>query len=426
MKLEHGKTYITVGGRIVEIILIKNNGRDYYFATHRTSPGTSYGKNSVTYAKDRHSAWAEHVGWQYYENGSNLYQSVDIGNELEIIAEYPYKLTDPPEGYTWKGGFPKISTPQKDDYYITYETMTSAHQAVNKCYAGSGFTERNVIGAKRIILEKQEVWPKYYIHKDVPENWGVVRYDKNSAHFFKMGGGYKGGPFEWTNDHDGILSRGVWKEVSKEEMVAKFDKDPLSKDESKEVVDTPQVAPQPAPMEQYYIYTKMPVANRYFVKRNGEWFNYNSHKKEELFDASPESFWQGYIADGTIKPCTKEEALARTGIVTNPLNVTIGSPVIATNCVVTTTPALKEEKMKNSVFVNAVKSTVSGTLGAANYLYVEPTKIIGGYVKRSLRYLVLAGTVSAIVYGVNDPAALKKRVASVIPKITIEAPSAMR
>lgn len=84
--------------------------------------------------------------------------------------------------------------------------------------------------------------------------------------------------------------------------------------------------------------------------------------------------------------------------------------------------------MSQSKFVNAITTSGSMVARAANHLYIEPAKIIGGYVKRSLRYFVLTGTIAALIYGANNPAALKKRIASALPKvnITIEAPSVLK
>ena len=68
----------------------------------------------------------------------------------------------------------------------------------------------------------------------------------------------------------------------------------------------------------------------------------------------------------------------------------------------------------------------SSALRATKHLYVEPAVIVGGHIKRSLRYVVFFGTLAGAVYGFNNPEKLKKNVSAYMPKITIEAPAILK
>lgn len=351
MKLEHGKTYVTQGGWVVEIIVVSHNSTEYYFATQRTSVGNSrlYGIPVAEYVRANYTEWAKHCGWQYRPDGSGVFQTLEgIGdNDLKIIGEYPFELKNPPEGYKWAGGFPKVETPVEGNTYLTADNFPRAV----KMSKGTDWIDSSIIGKRRILLEKAE-------EPTVPK----------PEHSVEVASEY----YVPTDKYSGMQAR-------------------------------------------------------YFVKREGVWYNWNAAIKKEYVDGSGEAFWQNFIAEGKIKPSTKEEAMARIGI---ELPVVMSSSPIQTVerdqlNVVQKLSVPKEEKM-NSSFVNVVKSVASRTLSAANHFYVEPAKIIGGYVKRSIRYAVFFGTLTGIIYGINDPTSLKKKVASCMPKITIEAPDALR
>jgi hypothetical protein len=503
-KIEGGKLYLTKGGYIVEIVTVGS----WFFATQRTSPDTRDGKDVVSYAKANYYPPALYVnGWQYNDSGRIFHDrgfEKAVYNDLEIVAEYPYKLVDPPSGYKWKGGFPKVSTLQKGDYYLAYETMTDTRQHASECFIGSDFTKRDAIGSKRIVLEKvtsenkqevatkspeivgdkyylpkstclylnhrkyyvkkqngkwygcstspeewedttpekfwateiaqrnliacskeealarvapekQEVWPKYYINKDISRNWGVVRYDKKQCHFYRVveSGRDNGGPFDWC--HDDVAERGVWKEVTKEEMVARFDKDPLSSKKE----EIPQ---------QYYIPTAGPFnfAIYWMRKSDGSWYYTNEYRKDAT-DLSPDTTFQKGIHEKKLIPCSKEEALAHFEKVTKKKEVAT-PPIVAPQLTKSTVslPVSSSKEVKMNTFTSIVKSVSNSALRAAKHVYVEPAMIVGGHIKRSLRYVVFFGTIAGAIYGANNPEKLKKNVMAYMPKITIEAPEIMK
>lgn len=500
MKLEHGKKYVTQGGWIVEIIVVSNNGSQHYFITQKTSPGVSliHGKTAVEYAKSNFATWAQHCGWQYTTDGQKLYQHLQgiDPRDFRIVAEYPCEI-DPPQGYVWAGVFPKVEEPVHDRIYLTSDGRACKCQNVENAFVGSNTCWVNIqggIGKHRILLQPAAAVPKPEHSVTEGEQYYIptkkYTWDVQNKYFVKKGDQWYGWSprvkeevREARDEYwQGLIKDGVIVSCTREQAMERV---LLSKQEAAE---SPQA-------EQYYVPTDMYTGEqkRYFVKRQGVWYNWNIGTQKEYIDGSGEAFWKNFIAEGKIKPSTKEEAMARVGVATSPKPAdemyylpngivssakyftkkdgkwfyydgfsgkeirsnydndywvgqitrggimectkpqamvaatppTFGPPVVATNSVVSI-PVTKEEKMNSSTFVNLVKSAASRTLGAANHFYVEPAKIIGGYVKRSVRYAVFFGTLTGIVYGVNDPASLKKRVASCMPKITIEAPDALK
>lgn len=481
MKLEHGKTYVTQGGWIIEIIIVQG----ITFSTQRTSPGKAGGKTISEYVKSNYAAWAANCGWQYYSDGSGVIQSVDIRNEFQIIGEYPFRLADPPKGYTWAGGFPRIEEPVNGKSYLAADNFPRAV----KMSTGTDWIDNPVIGKRRILLEPAASKPEHSV--EVTYQYYVptekYKWDVQNKYFVKKGDQWYGWSprvkeevREARDEYwQGLIKDGVIVSCTREQAMERAG---LSKQEAAE---SPQA-------EQYYVPTDMYTGGqkRYFVKRQGVWYNWNIGTQKEYIDGSGEAFWAGFIAEGKIRPSTKEEAMARVvvspppkpvdemyylpngiassakyftkkdgkwfyydspsgkkirsnydndywvaqitrgGIMecTKPQAIAAATPPVFSLAInnPVSVPVTKEEKMKSSTFVNVVKSAASRTLGAANHFYVEPAKIIGGYVKRSVRYAVFFGTLTGIIYGFNDPAALKKKVTSCMPKITIEAPDALK
>lgn len=674
MKIEGGKTYLTKGDYIVEIV----SDRDGFFATQRTSPGTLCGCTVVGYGVLHRMDWAKKHGWLYKSSGKITQSSHSLYSELEIVAEYPYELVDPPEGFMWKGGFPKVSDFQKGDFYIAYETMISTYQHASEGYYDSqDLTPRDVIGKKRIVLEKIETSSpkKQEITTASPEP--IVAspqeqyYIANRKSIFTSGIYWvkKSGVWHFTNQHvadvtdysrDELFQRGINNKdlipCSKEEALAHFEKATkkevvpfeeqyylpksnvsylngkyyVKKEDGmyfyigyrqEEIKDTSpddfwaneiqkanlipckkdEALAKIEKSEQYYVPTDMYAGgqNKYFVKRGDVWARWDWFSKKEIVDTRGESFWAIFIADGKIKPSTKEEALIRVaitkqevvvsapqeswpkyyvrtdgflvdsaiavkrtsengfnlvgknGFVIGSVNrpwdssvdvyvrnkkwkeitteeadkliyggkikqksqeietkspqeqyyIATGSPFNfavywmkqfdswyytneyrknaidlssdktfqegidrktlipcskeealahfekVTNKKEVNTPPKKEKlhivvpqltkstvslpvsspkEVKMNTFVSIVKSVGNSALRAAKHVYVEPAVIVGGHIKRSLRYVVFFGTIAGAIYGVNNPEKLKKNLMAYMPKVTIEAPEIMK
>jgi hypothetical protein len=361
MKLEHGKKYVTQGGWVVEIMLVKQGGSEHYFATQKTSPGVSliHGRTAAEYAKSNFTTWAQHCGWQYTTDGKRLYQHLQgiDPKDFAIVGEYPCEI-DPPAGYVWAGGFPKVEKPAHGKVYLTSDGRACKCENIENGHGNTCWVNLPGIGGHRVLLQ-------------------------------------------------------------------------------------PVAQPQPEG-EKYYVPTPKytwDTQNKYFVKRSGRWYAWYGRDGVEIPEAS-DTYFQDLIRNKVIVTCSKEEAMARINGAKSPPKSeamvaatppTFEPPVVAAtprfvapqDCFVST-PIPKEDQMNSSTFVSFAKSAASRTLRTGNYLYVEPAKIIGGYVKRSLRYVVFFGTLTGIVYGVNDPTSLKKKVASCMPKITIEMPSALK
>lgn len=106
------------------------------------------------------------------------------------------------------------------------------------------------------------------------------------------------------------------------------------------------------------------------------------------------------------------------------------------------TPVLKEEvtmvpvqeapvapttKPQNPV-MQIAKATGNLAVRGANYWLAQPTMIIGGYVVRSLRFIVASAVIGSVVGSISYPDTAKKFAASLIPKVEvkIEKPSILK
>mgnify|MGYP003473076156 CR=1 FL=1 len=605
MQIEHGKLYLTKDDYIVEIV----SDRDGLFATQRTSPGTLDKCTIIEYCKTFRMDWAKKHGWLYNRSGKLSQSYHSLYSELEIVAEYPYKLVDPPEGFAWKGGFPKLHDVQKGDEYIAYEVMNNLLQHASSPHHGVTLTRRDVIGSKRIVLERMATkQPEPIVGSPPQEQY----YISNRRSIFASGIYWvkKSGVWHFTNQHvadvvdksnDELFQRGINNKdlilCSKEEALAHFEKATKKEDvvasppKEQETITTSsdnqyylpkstcaylnhrkyyvkkkdgkwyscltgaeepeggtpakfwaqeignlnliacskeQALAKIEKSEQYYVPTDMYDGgqNKYFVRRGDVWAKWDLFSRKEIVDTSGESFWVGFIADGKIKPSTKEEALIRVaitkqevavsapqeswpkyyvhtnepkgwGVVRNkdgqcdfikmreciehgpfvwsydgfvkagtykevtkeeliarfdedpfssqkietkslkigevpPKPVTASTPTITGPVTPTkSTVSLpvsspKEEKMNKNTFVSVIKSVGGSALRATKHLYIEPAVIVGGHIKRSLRYVVFFGTIAGAIYGANNPEKLKKNVMAYMPKVTIEAPEILK
>lgn len=90
----------------------------------------------------------------------------------------------------------------------------------------------------------------------------------------------------------------------------------------------------------------------------------------------------------------------------------------------------EEEEMKKETAIAAGK-TVAKFAGnwafrTANYWLFEPAANLGRPIVKGVRYAVFISSLSAAVYGYNNPEVVKNTIKSCLPKITIEAPEVLK
>ena len=131
--LKVGKTYLTKGRWLVRI----NSSVDHYVALDkRTSPGlTNRGRTVYEFYEFKDG---DMDGWVLTGNKP---LNIDISDELEIVSEYTDKLNpefpDPPKGYKWKHGFPKLTEVVNREPYVN---QYASNYVANSCGIGSSKT----------------------------------------------------------------------------------------------------------------------------------------------------------------------------------------------------------------------------------------------------------------------------------------------
>lgn len=106
--LEVDKWYVTKSGYLVNIV---DKQGSFFIASLETSPGVTH------YSQRQAKECSPHnQGWSYKNNGkvSDILDPQWM-NDLEIVAEYPHQVKLP-DGYLWKGGFPKLFKNSELDY----------------------------------------------------------------------------------------------------------------------------------------------------------------------------------------------------------------------------------------------------------------------------------------------------------------------
>lgn len=126
--LEAGKIYLTKGGWLVRINSV---GGTIAYLDLRTSPGLTSLSALPASCLSRAS---KNEGWVLCCQIGDKPDDVDISDELEITSEYTDKLNpefpDPPKGYKWKHGFPKLTEVGDNEYYIN--EYSSKYVAMSK------------------------------------------------------------------------------------------------------------------------------------------------------------------------------------------------------------------------------------------------------------------------------------------------------
>lgn len=126
--LEAGKIYLTKGGWLVRINSV---GGTLAYLDLRTSPGLTSLSALPASCIPRAS---KNEGWVLCSQIGDKPDDVDISDELEITSEYTDKLNpefpDPPKGYKWKHGFPKLTEVGDNEYYINEYSITNQNTSL--------------------------------------------------------------------------------------------------------------------------------------------------------------------------------------------------------------------------------------------------------------------------------------------------------
>ena len=122
--LAAGKTYLTAGGYVVEII------NDELHSSERTAPGiTRVGRSVLEINKDPTNTYKD--GWYYEPNGTVKALTNEWTEKLRIVEELPFPIPKLPEGYEWADGYPQFREIKDGEYYIS----NSYHQnPLNKLF----------------------------------------------------------------------------------------------------------------------------------------------------------------------------------------------------------------------------------------------------------------------------------------------------
>lgn len=118
-----GKTYLTVGGYVVEII------NDRLQSSERTSPGRLSTTNRTCLEINKNAIYKD--GWYYNTNGIVTNLNDEWTEKLKIVEEFPYSLPKLSEEYEWADGFPQYREPKNGEYYVTNH-FTSCYEQYDK------------------------------------------------------------------------------------------------------------------------------------------------------------------------------------------------------------------------------------------------------------------------------------------------------
>lgn len=142
LQLATGKWYITKGDYLVNIVH-EDKTNKFFNASVETSPGCTLFGTTVRQIAPINK------GWAYCADNKIKCLKPEWTENLEIVAEYPYPVKLP-DGYTWKGGFPKLYESNElsaEDYFMSCAGNVYGSDVIFYCGA-------KVIGAKRIGLVK--------------------------------------------------------------------------------------------------------------------------------------------------------------------------------------------------------------------------------------------------------------------------------
>jgi hypothetical protein len=122
-KLEVGKVYLTKGGWLVRVNSIRNEQE--FFLDVRTSPGHCNGATAKDLRENFQYRRKTNDGWVTTTSIGTIPAGVCVDGKhdgLRIISEYTDKLNpefpDPPNGYKWKHGFPKVTAVAAGEPYV--------------------------------------------------------------------------------------------------------------------------------------------------------------------------------------------------------------------------------------------------------------------------------------------------------------------
>lgn len=465
MKLQHGKTYITRGGFVVEIFKIAGA----FFASKRTSPGTLGGKTAEEFVKAcGYSEDRCNLGWQYYDDGviSSRGFLHSLYDDLIIVGESSFSLSDIPKEYTWEGEFPRIRELTNDDkFFLSYSGQFKKHADCVHFNFGWMGTKRLPL----VAIESNSTEPRYYKSATGTD---FYIYKDGKWYYQDINGVF---PSCYSDNYlRKLIQSGEYVSISKEDV------DNFLKEDCK------------------YYFRKDDHGSAYYVNKNGQWCRYSKKEEREVQDGSAQSWWQNEINTGKLIPCTKEYALSLPKVYwptttgnykfvlddqgmpvyrrprdgeyfikyssqtkhygeivqsknySTPLDVedrrfilesVDSSPISSKQEPLSATvvdnklndgPAAHNNKEKEEVVMKKETAIAIGTSVAKfvgnwgfrtfNYWVAEPATNIARPIVKTVRYAVFIGTIAGSIYAYRNPDVVVKTLKSCLPKVSIEAP----
>ena len=527
--LAAGKTYLTAGGYVVEII------NDELNSSERTSPGLSITGRNILELNERFDS---KNGWYYERNGTIKGLTQEWIEKLKIVQELPFPIPELPEGYTWADGYPQFREIKKNEYYVS----NSYHQNPSKKYFFNIYlckecspASESKFGTKRFAVVKITPTPTPEPTKNTdplitkygePEaGWRWLANDEEvqeGDEFKSPSLGYFVKSDNWRSDNN--KRQGLNLQPYRRKIMIQSQQlgDPIITDspqeaqvgewvecidnsdyENKLTIGKKYLVQEPvytnnggrfyklitdnaicaggwkvcrfkkASPEKEVVVEKVSSAYpRYYKHRDDDFSERIKYIKQVLVSAiaaansktlSPLKFPLYYQHKGGLNGDTKyvkrinesqyTVILKKDGKeVENEMykwdkqrdqtvaeGTWIEVPEAEVNdfiASVTVTEAnstlvkKEEEKMNKENFVKVASGTArfAGNWGfkAANYWLFEPAANLGRPIVKGVRYAVFLGSLSAAVYGYNNPEMVKNAIKSCIPKITIEAPEVLK
>lgn len=222
MKIQTGKTYLTAGEYVVEIMGYGNQ----LHATRRTSAGECGGKGID-------KCWNKPYGWYYNDDGSITGISKEWDKKLTITEELPFSLPELPKRYEWAGGFPQYRVPNVGECFCTKNINGTLTGEVGECFGIAGLLgsdKRRLIVSKAALTEPKSESPvEPSVVSEKPPK--VVYYKpsfKDNALFIKRVGNKLG--FVYANDlnpnfryfwgasDEREVREGRWVEITQEDV----------------------------------------------------------------------------------------------------------------------------------------------------------------------------------------------------------------
>lgn len=452
--LEANKTYLTDDGYIVPIVKVQTG---LYYSTLECSPGDpKYG--------NRRGNGAD--GWAWNKDGTISGLSEEWTKKLTIVKELPFPLPKPPEGYRYKGGFPRLKKVEKGDTYLTSHSSDVngvPSSRYGKCGGGPSEENHSGFNSLRLMLERIPVSKETAVGTQSPPSLPVgYEWTQNPPEFRtpKTGDQYIDGKnaiyatcsndmydrkewivrkitrpsippmpygFEWTQNPpefrvprngncyiyrgEAVVANGSDNAYSKPEWIVR----PISKKEpenniAREIpVKSEEVYPQ-------YYFPEGISSTIAFVQRNNK-TEYNFVFCDGTISGKCYE-WTSAHDDYYKKALTEERAMARvtTKVKTNtpPESVTKVEEALPVKLPGVTMSTNYSMKPLNIVLPDAPKQS------HLSYWITEPLGNMLRAAKKSVRYFVVSSLIGAVGYTAYNPSGVAKFAKSCIPKVHIK------